>query len=167
MSSAHVVVNKDGQRRSGIYAAAQARGLSLDEYVERVKTEKFCTFCKEWLPRARFNRDASRGDGLKAKCKACAAGLYRPVLVHKRMGPEQLAERDGDKKQARRRVNLLVRSGRLAHPNTAPCFDCGHTWKAGERRHEYDHYKGYGRGNHLAVQAVCTVCHYKRERARK
>lgn len=47
---------------------------------------------------------------------------------------------DGDKKQARRRINVEVRTGRRPHPNTIPCVDCGHIWKMGERRHEYDHY---------------------------
>lgn len=73
---------------------------------------------------------------------------------------------DGDAKQARRRVNVLVRTGRLAHPNDSPCADCGHIWTAGERRHEYDHHRGYGAEHHLDVETVCTACHRVREQAR-
>ncbi len=61
-------------------------------------------------------------------------------------GPAPSPPRDGDKAQARHRVNVLVRTGRLAHPNALACADCGHIWKQGERRHEYDHYLGYAAG---------------------
>lgn len=39
----------------------------------------------------------------------------------------------------------------------------------GERRHEYDHFKGYAAEHHLDVESVCTICHSKRdsERARQ
>jgi hypothetical protein len=70
--------------------------------------------------------------------------------------------RDGDKKQARRRVNYLITAGILPKPNTLPCADCGHIWEPGERRHEYDHYQGYNPENHEMVEAVCSICHKKR-----
>ena len=78
-------------------------------------------------------------------------------------GPSPAPARDGDKKQARQRVNVLVRTGRWPHPNTLPCKDCGHVWTAGERRHEYDHYKGYAPQHHYDVEPVCTVCHAQRD----
>lgn len=40
-------------------------------------------------------------------------------------------------------------------------------WRPGERRHEYDHHKGYGPAHHLDVQAVCTLCHATRDSTRK
>lgn len=67
---------------------------------------------------------------------------------------------------ARNAVNLEVKTGRMPHPNTLPCTDCGHTWKPGERRHEYDHHKGYSVRNRLKVQAVCTTCHHRRDNPR-
>ena len=79
-----------------------------------------------------------------------------------RFGPAPKSPRDGDKKQARQRINVLVRTGRLEHPNTLPCKDCGHIWKRGERRHEYDHHKGYDAAHHYDVESVCTTCHSKR-----
>lgn len=55
----------------------------------------------------------------------------------------------------------------MPHPNTLPCKDCGHEWREGERRHEYDHYLGYGAEHHYIVESVCTLCHAKRDSARK
>ena len=78
-------------------------------------------------------------------------------------GPNPHPLRDGDKVQARQRVNLEVRTGRIPHPNLLPCVDCDHKWNSGERRHEYDHYLGYSAEHHLHVQVVCTRCHAKRD----
>ncbi len=71
---------------------------------------------------------------------------------------------DGNKKQARHRVNMEVKSGSRPNPNTLPCFDCGHLGPG--QRHEYDHFLGYAAENHLAVQAVCVKCHHKRDNFR-
>lgn len=78
-------------------------------------------------------------------------------------GPAPKPARDGDKKQARQRINVEVRTGRRAHPNTLPCADCGHVWADGERRHEYDHHLGYAAQHHGDVESVCTSCHAKRD----
>lgn len=78
-----------------------------------------------------------------------------------RRGPAPNPPRDGDKKQARRRINVEVREGRRPHPNELPCAICDHAWSKGERRHEYDHYLGYGPENHYTVRALCTTCHAK------
>lgn len=83
-----------------------------------------------------------------------------------RFGPPADAPRDGDRKQARRRINVEVREGRRPHPNKLPCVDCGHVWSDGERRHEYDHHRGYGAEHHYDVEAVCTQCHHIRDNAR-
>ncbi len=64
---------------------------------------------------------------------------------------------------ARQRINVQVRLGKRPHPNTLPCASCGHVWKEGERRHEYDHHKGYEPENHYEVQALCTKCHAKKD----
>lgn len=83
-----------------------------------------------------------------------------------RPGPAPHPPRDGDKKQARQRVNVEVRTGRRPRPNTIPCVECGHIWKEGERRHEYDHYLGYGAAHHLHVEVVCTLCQRARSMRR-
>lgn len=80
-----------------------------------------------------------------------------------RPGPSPKSPISGNKRQARARVNVEVRTGRIPHPNTLPCTDCGHVWKEGDRRHEYDHSKGYGAEFHLIVESVCTLCHAKRD----
>lgn len=86
----------------------------------------------------------------------------RPALS----GPKPAAPRDGDKVQARQRVNVEVRSGRRAHPNSFACIDCGHVWCHGGHRHEYDHHLGYGTEQHGAVEPVCSPCHAARGLAR-
>lgn len=78
-------------------------------------------------------------------------------------GPAPNPPRDGDKAQARQRINVLVRTGKIPHPNTLPCVDCGHVWSNGQRRHEYDHHRGYAAAHHYDVQVVCTDCHAKRD----
>ncbi len=78
-------------------------------------------------------------------------------------GPAPQPARDGDRKQARQRINVEVRTGYRPHPNDMPCVDCGHVWRDGERRHEYDHHLGYAPEHHLDVVARCTRCHAARE----
>ena len=80
-----------------------------------------------------------------------------------RPGPSPHPPRDGDKVQARQRINVGVRMGRRPHPNSIPCADCGHVWEEGERRHEYDHHLGYAAENHSEVESVCTTCHARRD----
>jgi hypothetical protein len=83
-----------------------------------------------------------------------------------RSGPAPRPPRDGDRKQARQRVNVEVRTGYRPHPNNLPCADCGHIWQPGERRHEYDHHLGYDAEHHLDVEPVCTICHSARDNAK-
>jgi len=84
----------------------------------------------------------------------------------RRFGPPPHPARDGDKEQARQRINVEVRTGRRPHPNSLACVDCGHLWSVGERRHEYDHHLGYAAEHHYDVVPVCTTCHAKRDSAR-
>lgn len=93
----------------------------------------------------------------------CPQSVFRPA----NFGPKPKPPRDGDKVQARQRVNVLVRSGRIPHPTSLPCTDCGHVWREGGRNHEYDHFHGYGAEHHGCVEVVCTRCHAVRDNARK
>lgn len=79
-------------------------------------------------------------------------------------GPSPKPPRDGDKIQARQRVNVEVRTGHRPHPSAIPCVDCGHSGT--DRRHEYDHHLGYAADHHYHVQSVCAKCHRKRCRDR-
>ena len=104
-----------------------------------------------------------------SKIEWCGAPQSSAVNINPltgRPGPAPKTPRDGDKVQARQRVNVDVRTGRRPHPNDLPCTDCGHIYALGERRHEYDHYLGYAAEHHLDVQAVCSLCHAKRDSAR-
>lgn len=146
---------------------ASRLGIPEEEYRAHVAAgEKWCSGCKAWHERSVFKVDASRNDGLAASCPKARLAHYE-----KTKGPPQrrgrlpgfiVPARDGDKIQARRRVNHAIAAGRLKSPNELPCTDCGHVYQDGERRHEYDHHLGYGAEHHLDVQAVCTSCHAQR-----
>lgn len=151
--------------------AAKRLGMDLDAYTERVERgEKYCTGCREWHPVSAFGKDASRSDGLAAMCRKTrgrkAKATYRPRPRESTMGARFAPARDGDREQARARVNLLVRTGRLPRPNDMPCFDCGARWREGQPRHEYDHHLGYAAEHQEHVQAVCRPCHRKRDEGR-
>lgn len=51
--------------------AANYYGMTLDEYVDKLKTQKACKVCKQWKPREMFCRDAGRDDGLGKACYKC------------------------------------------------------------------------------------------------
>ena len=98
--------------------------------------------------------------------KQAEADVRRANPLTGRPGPAPAPARDGDKIQARQRVNVEVRTGRRPHPNTLPCTDCGHIWSATERHHEYDHHLGYAAEHHFRVEPVCTTCHHRRDNRR-
>lgn len=157
-----------GSRLGTLAAAAVKAGLTLEEYQRRRDAGlKRCIKCHGWLPVGSFKIDRSRGDGRGARCRTCD---YTPVTdplpnvnpATGRPGPAPRPPRPGDKVQARQRINVEVRDGRRPHPNTLPCSDCGHAHKPGERRHEYDHHRGYAAEHHYDVEPVCTTCHMRR-----
>lgn len=155
---------------TGALKTAAARTRTPD-YASRVaRGEKWCIRCRAWHSRDAFGSDRHRTDGLATACRESKNAEQRMRYAvsilsrepHPRKGhhgPPAAPPRNGDKLQARARVNVLVRTGRLPHPSTLPCVDCGHVWQPGERRHEYDHYRGYVAEHHLDVEAVCTTCH--------
>jgi len=142
--------------------------MSAKTGIEWTGATKRCSDCKQVKPRAAFFADRTRADGLSYRCRDCRNGAARSRYIKRgrpeRSGPPPAQARDGDKKQARRRVNVLVRTQRLPHANTVACADCGHTGT--DRRHEYDHRNGYGAAHHLDVEVVCSRCHRQRERVR-
>lgn len=75
--------------------------------------------------------------------------------------------RDGDRLQARRRINYLVEQGLIPAPGDLPCFDCADAVWANSYRHEYDHACGYDGENQLYVEPVCSRCHHIREEDRR
>lgn len=151
-----------GNARGVLVAAARRLGISSADYAQRVVAgEKWCVGCKDWHDIERFGSDSSRSDGRAAICQEVRARMsrrrYVPVESPGPFGPPPAPERDDDKRQARRRINVLVRTGRLPRPNALSCADCGHVWRLGERRHEYAHLS-YAAGDHLKVEAVCSIC---------
>lgn len=155
----------DGALRS----AATRVGLSTEAYLARIADgEKWCTACKAWHALERFGFDATRSGGRAAACLDSTRNRKRkPYTRRLPSNGARVDPRAGDKLQARRSVNYLVEKHRIVHPNVLPCTDCGHQWRPGARRHEYDHAKGYEPEHHLYVEPVCTRCHAARERKRK
>lgn len=158
--------SRTGRALGAVKVAASKTGLSFDDYLARVDAgEKWCTACDAWHSRASFVADRSRWDGLSARCAAAASQSAKAKYVPRPIprGRFFVPARDGDRKQARARVNHRIRMGMLPNPNALPCFDCGHTSEASQRRrHEYDHHLGYAAEHHFDVQPVCTKCHAKR-----
>lgn len=151
--SANSSIEWTGRRLGALKTAASRVGLSLAKYKAKLAVGlKWCTGCKGWHSQSEFVRDRSRGDGYRARCLKADHGRPR--------GP-----RDPMREEARRAVAVAVRYRRLAHPASIPCYDCNHVGE--DRRHEYDHYLGYAEQNRLDVQAVCTLCHADREKARR
>jgi hypothetical protein len=152
-----------------IKALANKAGIPLSVFLENIlKGLKWCYQCKTFHPIADFGKDSSRYDGLTPLCAKARNDRQRRTYVpvppeQIKYGPNPYAPRDGDKKQARQRINVLVRTKKIPHPQTLPCTDCGHIWVKGERRHEYDHYLGYAAEHHYHVQPVCSKCHASRE----
>jgi hypothetical protein len=111
----------------------------------------------------------NRAEPGRKRCRPCRNSAQRERYIPKgrplRSGPMPVPARDGDKRQARKRVNQMVLCGRLPRPNDVPCFDCGHRFN-GTMRHEYDHFLGYAAHHHLAVQVVCSRCHHRRAEER-
>lgn len=144
--------------------------MSDKSTIEWTDATKQCSSCNETKPVSAFAKDRSRSDGLTYRCRACrnagARGSYSPK-ERPASGRRFVAPRDGDVRQARRRVNHLVDVGILPDPNTVPCVDCGHVYAEGERRHEYDHHLGYTAEHHEDVEPVCTTCHHAREDLRR
>lgn len=159
-----------GSALGALKAAATRIGVTVDEYRAHIASgRKWCTGCKNWHPVTAFLRDPGRTDGLAARCQEYrnrkARQDYKP-RPRPSAGRRFVSARDGDEKQARRRVNHLVDVGLLAPPNSLPCADCGHVWTPGEKRHEYDHHLGYAPEHHEHVEPVCTSCHASRTHSR-
>jgi hypothetical protein len=109
-------------------------------------------------------------DSGRHKCKPCRNAYQRARYI-KRGPPGRRGwiapTRDGDRKQARRRVNYLVEQGLIPKPSDLGCMDCGDGVFPGNPRHEYDHARGYDGANQLYVEPVCSICHHNREAARR
>lgn len=153
---------------SGLMAACKKIGISKEEYLKnRVLGLKWCYGCRLWHNKDFFSKDVSRFDGLTATCidyrKKSQRDKYKPKPRPEK-GRRFVLPRDGDKKQARRRVSYKFGAGLIPHPNELPCVDCGHVYINGGRRHEYDHYKGYSSEHHESVECVCSKCHHERTR---
>lgn len=160
-----------GSAEGALKAAATRTGLGVNEYTDRLnKGLLYCWRCKDWHDAEEFGKDSSRTSGRTSSCrnsKNAAAGTAYTPKQRPAAGRHFVEPRDGDYKQARRRVNHLVDVGLLPDPNDVPCTDCGHVYKSGERRHEYDHYRGYEARHHECVESVCTTCHHIREEMRR
>jgi hypothetical protein len=154
-----------------IKTAAKHAGIPVDEYRRRIAAGlKKCTECREWKPTDDFAIDRSRSDGLLARCRSCSSARGKRAYVPRKSpgvrGSRRVPLRDGDRRQARRRVNYLVEQGLIPRPGALPCTDCGHRVGDTARRHEYDHHLGYAPEHHERVEAVCSVCHGAREAKR-
>ena len=158
-----------GQTKDGaLKIAASKIGVTLEDYRAKLAAGlKWCTGCKTWHNAEAFGVDLSRGDQRSAKCLSFGRVKQRAIRTPPAKRGWIEAVRDGDKKQARRRINYLVEQGLIPHPDDLPCMDCGDMVFIEQFRHEYDHARGYDRENQLYVEPVCSRCHHSREEIRR
>lgn len=148
--------------------AAKKTGLSLEDYHSRItNNEKWCTRCRCWHSVAEFGIDLNRTDGRSAQCRRSKRVIQRALNFGRGRRGWLTETRDGDKLQARRRVNYLVEQGIIPHSDDIPCVDCADMVFSTNYRHEYDHVHGYNGANQLYVEPVCVKCHRNREEARR
>ena len=139
-------------------AAAKRLGIPFEEWQEmRYKGKKWCSYGKHWDDLERFPPDSTRGDGRAQACVTCFQGLQK---ARTRL-PRERHNRGAQKEAASHAVGHAIERGVLCDPNRLPCSQCGHgNPPFGEkRRHEYHHYLGYEKHNHLKVKVLCSRCH--------
>lgn len=75
-----------GSKRGVEKVAARRIGVSIEFYDMMISAgQKWCTSCKRWHPRRAFGSDASRSDGLSAKCdSARIASIEHPGKAERR-----------------------------------------------------------------------------------
>jgi len=160
-----------GSRRGGTKAAAKRIGMSQRDYdSKRAAGFKWCYRGKHWILTGEFGSDVTRADGLATICCECRAYQHKARYVPRPSQPRPqgrryVAARDGDKIQARGRVNHLVRVKVIPDPDDLPCVDCG-DGAGGATRHSYDHHLGYAADHHESIEPVCYKCHDARSRRR-
>lgn len=151
--------------RGAEITAARRVGLTVDEYQARVvQGLKFCTNCKTWHPLEDFGSDASRSDGRAAHCRISKRAGQRDRYIPRLRadGQRHAPARDGDVKQARRRLTHLIAIGRVPHPSKLACVKCGHTGT--DRQHVYRHSQGFAPEHHETVEVMCCRCDPARKR---
>ncbi len=152
----------------------------------RAAGEKHCSKCRSWKLLELFPKTPYTSDGHGGQCLQCGRNNYRAhprIYGPSPMRGKRMSAKSRDKMRkahqgsknhrwkggvsphrqrdpltilARRAVNHAIEAGRLARPDSLPCFDCGKPAK------EYDHYRGYAESHWLDVQAVCRRCHRRR-----
>lgn len=153
-----------GNRAGAQKAAAVRLGIDIAEYTAHTASgERRCSRCKDWHPSVAFGKDTDQPSGLATSCLESRRVRVRKIRTSFKTHGWLVPTRDGDKGQARHRVNYLVRRGKLSSPKASPCAGCGHVWMPGERRHEYHHHLGYGAEHQREVQILCTHCHADRD----
>lgn len=113
--------------------------------------------------------DENRVERGRRLCKTCRSVRQRAAYVKKGHPGRRgwlTPIRDGDKKQARRRINYLVEQGFLPCAADVSCTDCADHLPEPGGRHEYDHALGYDGVNQLYAEVVCQRCHRNREELR-
>jgi hypothetical protein len=152
-------------QEGAIKIAAGKIGITVNEYKKLIsKGLKWCFACRTWKKHKEFHKNPARKDGLGGQCGKCqnqySRNHYIPVPENqKKHGPLPAPEREGDASQARHRINVLIRTGKIKKASELPCQKCGNIYKKGESRHEYHHAEGYSIGKHLIIIPLCMKCH--------
>lgn len=123
---------------------AAKKGMTVEEYISKIETHKWCRIGKHWQPRELFNTDNSRHDKLSPKCRECCR-VNRPYKSLKGRVSTFKGKKHSD--ETRKRISEKVRAANL----TPPMLGKNHTLEArkkisailrirgakGERCHSY------------------------------
>src|SRR5208337_5015918 len=95
--------------------AAKKVGITVAQYAaKQAKGMKWCVLCRSWHAVSMFGEDSSRRAGLVPSCKESKNQRIRARYQKKVRAPRggrMTPPRDGDKKQARHRVNYFISAG--------------------------------------------------------
>ena len=62
-------------KEGALKSSAKKHGLSVEELVSKLVSEKFCSQCKTWVSRDHYGVDNSRFDKLATKCFTCVRAV--------------------------------------------------------------------------------------------
>lgn len=95
--------------------------------------KKRCLICDDLLPRSRFHKNARKKDGLRDRCKKCAAKYHRKHYQKNRKRYIRMA-------RARKLAWVKETQERINRLKDRPCADCGHKFHPVAM--DFDHVNG-------------------------
>ena len=153
--------------------AARYYGLSLEEYLAKLETEKACKLCKQWKSRESFCLDKGSSDGFGKACFSCRRAIHSEAtkeIISKKMrlsarrGPNNHNWKGGvspEEKIIRRSYEYCDWRKAVFNRDHFTCQLCGDNRGGNLQAH---HLKGFADYPELRFdiangQTLCKTCH--------